>query len=222
MFTGIIEEVGTVSGVERREDAYVIMISAAKVLEDAQVGDSIAVNGTCLTVTTMGSGRFSADVMPETLKATALQQIQPGTKVNLERAMPANGRFGGHIVSGHVDGVGTVSNLRKVANAVYYDINTPRHLLRYMIPKGSIAVDGISLTIVDVTEKHFSISVIPHTLQHTNLQTVKPGHLVNLETDMLAKYVERLVAGADDKNASEQQKDTPRLTRETLSAHGYV
>lgn len=193
MFTGIIEEVGQVKRIQHETRTAVLTIGAKLVLEDAKVGDSIAVNGVCLTVTSFASNQFTADVMPETFKRSALGQLKPGSPVNLERAMPANGRFGGHIVSGHIDGTGTISRIRPEGNAVWYTITPPAALLRYIVEKGSIAIDGISLTVADVTAQDFSVSIIPHTQAETTLAHRRVGDKVNLETDCIGKYVEKLL-----------------------------
>ena len=193
MFTGIIEEVGQVKRIQHETRTAVLTIGAKLVLEDAKVGDSIAVNGVCLTITSLASNQFTADVMPETFKRSALGQLKPGSPVNLERAMPANGRFGGHIVSGHIDGTGTISRIRPEGNAVWYTITPPAALLRYIVEKGSIAIDGISLTVADVTAQDFSVSIIPHTQAETTLAHRRVGDKVNLETDCIGKYVEKLL-----------------------------
>jgi riboflavin synthase len=210
MFTGIIEELGTVERVGGGE----IVLRAATVLEGTRLGDSIAVNGVCLTVTRLTSAGFTADVMPETLRRSSLGNLRPGSQVNLERAMAADGRFGGHIVSGHIDGTGTVSSLRQEGNAVWVTIAAGPELLRGIVEKGSIAIDGISLTVADVTEQDFSVSIIPHTGGQTTLLQRRPGDTVNLETDIIGKYVARLMAPAN----------TPAsggITREFLTQYGF-
>ena len=196
MFTGIIEEVGTVRSLTRSGSSSFIEIQAKKVLEDVHVGDSIAVNGVCLTVTHFGGGVFRADVMNETLSRSSLGSLSSGSCVNLERAMSANGRFGGHIVSGHIDGTGTVTEIKNDGIAVWYTIGTAPEILRYIVEKGSIAVDGISLTVAKVTDSSFSVSVIPHTASQTILGTKKTGDTVNLENDIIAKYTEKLMRPA--------------------------
>ncbi len=193
MFTGIIEEVGTVERISRTGVHSDLVIRANKVLEETHIGDSIAVNGICLTVTKLGAGVFTADVMNETLKRSSLSEIRPGNKVNLERAMKNDGRFGGHIVSGHVDGTGTITQIRKDGIAVWYTVETKPEILHYIVEKGSIAIDGISLTVAQVTEKNFSVSIIPHTAKETILSEKKTGDTVNLENDIVGKYVERFV-----------------------------
>lgn len=210
MFTGIIEEIGTIQQMKQTGDAIVFTIGAHKVLQDVQLGDSIAVNGVCLTVTSFTHRFFTVDVMPETVRATSLKTLTVGAKVNLERAMAANGRFGGHFVSGHVDGVGRIVRKQPVANAVYYDIEVPGHLRKYMILKGSVAVDGTSLTIFGLTDRTFTISLIPHTREATILGAKKVGDIVNIECDIIGKYVEQFVAGKHD-----------GLTLQFLQEHGY-
>ncbi len=193
MFTGIVEEMGVVRQIKKGRASAVLTISAKKVLEDAHIGDSIAVNGICLTVTSLGSDSFTADVMHETLRRTAFSRLVPGSRVNLERAMAANGRFGGHIVAGHVDGVGIVTETRRDDNAVWYTFRAEPEVLRYIVEKGSITIDGISLTVARVGAQTFSISAIPHTVSVTVLQDRKKGDPVNLETDIIGKYVEKLL-----------------------------
>ena len=215
MFTGIIEEVGTVKRIQRSGSSSFIEIQAKKVLEDVHLGDSIAVNGVCLTVTHFGGGMFRADVMNETLSRSSLGSLASGSPVNLERAMAAEGRFGGHIVSGHIDGTGTISDIRNDGIAVWYTISAPPELLRYIVEKGSVAIDGISLTVAKVTDTSFSVSIIPHTAAETILGTKKTGDTVNLENDIIGKYVEKLMKPAD----SEAQKQG--LTMDFLAKNGF-
>ena len=193
MFTGIIEELGTVKDIGITGNSAQIKLSAEKVLENTRIGDSIAVNGVCLTVTGITSDGFSADVMPETLKRTSLSIVRRGDKVNLERAMAADGRFGGHIVSGHIDGTGTIRDYKKDGNAVWVTISAPDDILKLVVEKGSIAIDGISLTVASVGKKSFTVSIIPHTISNTTLADKKSGDIVNLETDIIGKYVEKLL-----------------------------
>lgn len=231
MFTGIVEEMGTVRQIKKGPASAVLTIAADKVLEDAHIGDSIAVNGICLTVTSLGSGTFTADVMHETLRRTAFSRLAPGVRVNLERAMAADGRFGGHIVAGHVDGVGTITELRRDDNAIWYTFRADPGVLRYIVEKGSITVDGISLTVADVGETSFSISAIPHTVAQTVLQDRKKGDPVNLETDIIGKYVEKLlyagpprtVNAAADHTGPETcpKKSSGGITREFLMKNGF-
>lgn len=194
MFTGIIEEIGTVRRIEHGAKGARLTIQAKTVLEDTRIGDSVATNGVCLTVVSMTGDSFSADVMAESLRRSSLGTLQGGSPVNLERAMAANGRFGGHIVSGHIDGTGTIASQKREDNAVWVKIKTPAPLLRYIVEKGSIAIDGVSLTVAAVTDTDFSVSIIPHTGAQTILLGKKPGDPVNLECDVIGKYVEKLTA----------------------------
>ena len=196
MFTGIIEEVGVIRGMSMSGHSGEISIKAGKVLEGTKIGDSIAVNGICLTVTSLRPDGFTADVMPETVSRSSLGGASAGDRVNLERAMAADGRFGGHIVSGHIDGTGTIREMKRDENAVWVRIGAGPQILRYIVEKGSITIDGISLTVAAVTEKDFSVSIIPHTGSETTLLTRQAGDKVNLETDIIAKYTEKLLAGA--------------------------
>ncbi|MFN8190670.1 MAG: riboflavin synthase [Nocardioidaceae bacterium] len=195
MFTGIVEELGTVARIDAQADAIRLTVAANTVLDDVHLGDSIAVNGCCLTVAATDGATWTADVMQETLDKTALGALGPGDHVNLERAVRADQRLGGHIVQGHVDGVGTVVSRTPSEHWEVVEIGLPAGMSRYLVAKGSIAVDGVSLTVVDVTDGSFTVSLIPETLTRTTLGTRKPGEQVNLEVDVLAKYVERLLAG---------------------------
>jgi riboflavin synthase len=199
MFTGIVEELGEVVGVELAGDSARLMVRGPAVTVDASDGDSIAINGVCLTVTQARDGVFSADVMGETLSRSSLGALTPGTTVNLERPLRPDGRLGGHIVQGHVDGTGTVLARRPAANWEVVRISIPPSLARYLVEKGSVAVDGISLTVSALGEtagEHwFEVSLIPATLERTTLGSKQPGAVVNIEVDMIAKYVERLIAG---------------------------
>jgi len=192
VFTGIIEEIGTVKKISRGQKSY-IEIQADKILSDIHIGDSIAVNGVCLTVTDFSGKIFTADVMNETFNRSSLGSLKNGSHVNLERAMSANGRFGGHIVSGHIDGTGRIINIRKDGNAVWYKIEAPENIIKYAVEKGSIAIDGISLTVAGVEKNDFSVSIIPHTREQTILSEKKSGDYVNLENDIIGKYVERFL-----------------------------
>lgn len=189
MFTGIIEDKGKVTAIQKDEKSMELTISSSKILSDARLGDSIAVNGVCLTITHLSDQTMTVDVMPETVKATNIHSLKIGDVVNLERAMQANGRFGGHIVSGHVDGVGIIRSKKPVSNAVYIEIEISKELAENCIPKGSIAIDGISLTLFKVSEQSVTVSLIPHTYQETILGVKKVGEQVNIETDLLGKYV---------------------------------
>ena len=212
MFTGIIEEVGSVRHISMGSASCVITVAAEKVLSDVHIGDSIAVNGTCLTVCSFDGGSFSADVMPETMRRTNLGALTPGSAVNLERAMAANARFGGHIVSGHIDSTGQIRALKREDNAVWVTVASAPEILRYIVEKGSIAIDGISLTVARVSAKDFAVSIIPHTGEETTLLSRKPGDIVNLECDILAKYVEKLLGKAEKGG----------ITPQFLSEHGFL
>lgn len=190
MFTGIVEEVGTITQIEPvSERAIELTISAEEVLSDVRIGDSIAVNGICLTVTKFTASEFVVDVMPETIEATSLRTMKEGTNVNLERSIQPQGRLGGHFVTGHVDTIGKIVRKEAVENAVYYDIAIPEQLMIYFVDKGSVAIDGVSLTVFAVGEKTITISLIPHTLEVTILGEREVGDVVNIECDMLAKHV---------------------------------
>jgi riboflavin synthase len=193
MFTGIVEELGTVAAIEDQGDAIRLSIHATTVLEDAGLGDSISVNGCCLTITSYDAGTWTADVMQETLDKTSLYGVRPGDRVNLERAVPADKRLGGHIVQGHVDGVGTVVSRTPSEHWEVVEISLPEPLSRYLVDKGSITVDGVSLTVVEAGTDRFTVSLIPETLARTTLGNREPGDRVNLEVDIIAKYVERLL-----------------------------
>jgi riboflavin synthase len=193
MFTGIIEEVGVIEAIGRGEQSARFTVSAETVLEDAQLGASISVNGTCLTVVEKGEGTVSFDVVYETLQRTAFGALAIGDKVNLERSLAASGRFDGHIVHGHVDGTGTIASIRNVDNSYYIYVSASSALMRYVVQKGSIALDGISLTVVEASDKTFSVSIIPYTWEHTNLHERRAGDVVNLETDIVGKYVEKML-----------------------------
>lgn len=215
MFTGIIEEIGTVKNIQRNGSNSFIVIEAKKVLEDVHLGDSIAVNGVCLTVTKTDGSVFQADVMNETLSRSSLGELRQGSKVNLERAMAANGRFGGHIVSGHIDGIGIITDIKNDGIAVWYTITADAHIMRYIVEKGSIAIDGISLTVAKVTDRDFSVSVIPHTAEMTILSTKSKGQTVNLENDIIGKYVEKLMKPAENSKNS-------GIDMSFLSSNGFI
>ena len=214
MFTGLVEEVGTVERIQRGRQSAVLHLRAQAVLAGMKLGDSIAVNGVCLTVISFHAGGFAADVMHETLDRSALADLRSGSRVNLERAMAANGRFGGHIVAGHVDGTGRIARLRRDDNAVWYTIQAGPEVLRYVVEKGSIAVDGISLTVARVEADRFSLSVIPHTAAVTTLGERRTGDRVNLECDVIGKYVEKLLRTAGPR------RPEGGLTREFLAQNG--
>ena len=216
MFTGIVEETGTLRSLSRGSKSCVIHVQCSTVLEDTRIGDSIAVNGICLTVTSVESGGFTADVMNETLSRSSLAQTRPGDPVNLERAMAANGRFGGHIVSGHIDGTGTIAAMENEGNATWVYIRTSSDILALIVEKGSIAIDGISLTVAKVGMEDFAVSIIPHTSSHTALLKKRTGDVVNLENDIVGKYVEKLMQPAPSESGP-----ASGITMEFLAQHGY-
>ncbi len=226
MFTGIIEEIGTVRSIRGGGSGVVLDIEASRVLEGTATGDSIAVNGVCLTVTP-GSGHFTADAMPETLRRTSLGSLRPGSKVNLERAMVCGGRFGGHLVSGHVDACGRVADLVQDGIAMIMRVFVPSDVLRYVARKGSVTLDGVSLTVASVSDEDssFTVSLIPHTMASTTLHLLKPGSPVNVEVDMLARYVERLLASSGDAVPASAQVDSDSagggITEEFLKKYGF-
>ncbi len=209
MFTGIIEETGYVRNIKRGAKSVSFSISCMKILDDLKTGDSVATNGVCLTVTAISNSSFSADIMNETLSRSSLGSLNIGSRVNLERAMPVNGRFGGHIVSGHIDGIGKVTSITKDDIAVWYCIKTIPKIMQYVIEKGSIAIDGISLTVAKVTQDSFSVSVIPHTLQETTLSDKNVGSIVNLENDIIGKYIEKF------------STNNKQITKDFLTENGF-
>ncbi|MCP3762861.1 riboflavin synthase [Domibacillus sp. A3M-37] len=214
MFTGIIEEIGTVERIVRGGKSLQLTIAAKTTLTDVKLGDSISINGVCLTVTAFTKTNFAADVMPETFKSTALASLAPGTRVNLERAMAANGRFGGHFVSGHVDGVGHIVSKKQEENAIYVTISYPEGLGRYFLYKGSIALDGTSLTLFGVTDNDVTVSLIPHTRDETILASKGVGDAVNIECDMLAKYVGNMLEKREEQGRG--------VTMDLLKENGYL
>jgi riboflavin synthase len=217
MFTGIIEETGTVQNIKKNHVSAVLTIQCSKVLENTAIGDSIAVNGVCLTVTSMGSNYFTADVMAETANRSSLGKLTGGSTVNLERAMAANGRFGGHIVSGHIDSVGYITDIVQDENAVWYTITVDKKLTRYIVEKGSVTLDGISLTVASVDEDSFKVSTIPHTRLVTNLKGKQTGDMINVECDMLGKYVEKLLQF----NNTNDEKHESKITMDFLRENGF-
>lgn len=216
MFTGIVEEMGTIAGIQKGAKSAVLTIQAEKVFSDIHIGDSIALNGVCLTVTSFSGNTYTADVMNETLRRSSLGSLAIGSKVNLERAMAANGRFGGHIVSGHIDGTGTITKVEKDDNAIWYTIAAEENLMKYIVEKGSIAIDGISLTVAKRSDMDFAISMIPHTAKETVLSQKKPGDIVNLENDIVGKYIEQLMH-----YEKKEEKKESRLTKEFLLRAGF-
>jgi len=193
MFTGLIEEIGEIKSIAKNTKSARITIKAEKVMSGVQLGDSICTNGVCLTVTEFNKDSFSVDVMAETMRCSNLEKLKSGSKINLERALRASDRLGGHIVSGHIDGIGTIVDIHIEENATWVSVETPKDILKYIVHKGSIAIDGISLTVAYVDESIFKVSIIPHTKGETTLLTKKIGDVVNLETDMMAKYIEKLL-----------------------------
>tara|TARA_R110001592_G_scaffold234908_1_gene492757 strand:+ start:128 stop:793 length:666 start_codon:yes stop_codon:yes gene_type:complete len=221
MFTGIIEALGSVADLQLRGGEWRMSIhSAALDFGDVILGDSIAVNGVCLTVTKLGTAQFEVDVSNETMQHTTLHGLGKGTKVNLEKALTPTKRLGGHIVSGHVDGVGEVTALRPDGASIRMDFSVPKDLAKYIAQKGSICIDGTSLTVNTVNGAAFSVNIIPHTQSETIIQDYKVGGKVNLEVDLIARYLERLMQG--DSAAEEQQGSASKLTKSLLAENGYT
>ena len=215
MFTGIIEETGRIADIRRHSLSASLTVSCRKIMEDIHLGDSIAVNGICLTVTAFSGSEFTVDVMPETIEKTSLKLLKNGSVVNLERAMPADGRFGGHIVSGHIDGTGTVLEIQENEIAVIYKIGVSKELADGIVEKGSVALDGISLTVIDVTNEYFTVSLIPHTRNVTNMQGKRIGDPINVETDVIGKYVKKYLKTQEPASAE-------RLTLDFLVDKGFM
>ena len=216
MFTGLIEEIGEIKSIEKGTKSAKITIKAEKILEGTKLGDSIATNGVCLTVAEFNKSSFSVDVMAETIRSSNLGKLKPGSLVNLERALRVNDRLGGHIVSGHIDGVGTIIDFNKEENATLVSIGTTVDILKYIVHKGSIAIDGVSLTVAYVDENIFKVSIIPHTKDETTLLVKKIGDEVNLESDMLAKYVEKLL------KYDEPPKEKKSISMDFLEKNGFA
>ncbi|WP_294392136.1 riboflavin synthase [uncultured Clostridium sp.] len=217
MFTGIIEEVGVIKELRTGNGFGNIEIKCRKVLEDTELGDSIAVNGVCLTVSELKDDCFTADIMGETLDKTNLGELRCGSRVNLERALRLSGRFGGHIVSGHIDGNGRIISIEKKDDGTWFTISADKHILKYVIYKGSITIDGISLTVAYADNKVFKVSVIPHTLENTILTDKTTGSVVNLENDVIGKYVEKLFNNGTDSSQNEKSN----ITMEFLMKNGF-
>ncbi len=216
MFTGLVEEIGIVQSIVRTAKSAKIVIQASKVLDGVRLGDSISTNGVCLTVTEFYKNSFSVDAMAETMRRSNLHRLVSGDKVNLERALKVGDRLGGHIVSGHIDGMGTVASLEKEDNSVWITIAAKKEILKYIVKKGSIAIDGISLTVAYVDEDSFKVSIIPHTKEVTTLLSKKVDEAVNLECDLLGKYIEKML------NAREQTPVKNSLDMNFLSEYGFV
>jgi len=212
MFTGLIAELGTVKALKKEKNSYHLTIAAKKIAPLLKIGESIAVNGSCLTVVAMNDSHFTVDVMPETVRLTVTETFKAGERVNLERALRLNDGLDGHLVSGHVEGVGTISKIVAEGIAKLVTIRAPQPLLKYILPKGSVAIDGISLTVTAVTNVGFSVSLIPHTEGETTMGFKKTGDRVNLETDLLGKYVERML----------NYKDGSSLNKRNLLENGFL
>lgn len=217
MFTGIIEEIGRIDSIKKGTQSAVMGIRCQKVLEGTKIGDSIAINGVCLTVTSLYEQGYTADIMAETLERSSLGSLSKNSPVNLERAMAADGRFGGHIVAGHIDGTGKIRDIRRDETAVWYTVEAEPQILRYVVEKGSIAIDGISLTVARVTDRDFSVSIIPHTQGETSLGFRQKGDIVNLECDVIGKYVEKLMKPTDNTTRVESN-----ITDTFLMEHGFI
>ena len=220
MFTGIIEEKGIVAAVRKGNVSSKITFRASVVLSDIHEGDSIAVNGVCLTATDITDSTFTADVMAETMRRSSLGSLKPGDCVNMERAMLCGGRFGGHIVSGHIDGTGKIVSMKREENAVWVTVAAGSSIMKYIVEKGSVALDGISLTVASVTDNDFKVSIIPHTASETTLLSKQPGNLINIECDMIGKYVEKLM-GLNPESTGNPVDNTSRITREMLIHNGF-
>ncbi|MBQ8919858.1 MAG: riboflavin synthase [Acidaminococcaceae bacterium] len=231
MFTGLIAELGTVERLAESSTSCRLTVRVPKILQGVKIGDSIAVNGVCLTVVHLQGNRFTADVMPETVRRTTLHLLQPGDKVNLEKALRPTDGMDGHIVQGHVEGTGTIQQIVPEGNALVYRIAAPAELLRYIVAKGSVAVDGISLTVTEADGEGFGVSLIPHTAKMTTLGYKAAGDAVNLETDILARYVEKMLGLGkvgemlfDSRRTAFAEKGTdsePEMTEEFLREHGF-
>jgi riboflavin synthase len=213
MFTGIIEEIGLVKTLHRGNRSMQLTVSASLILQDMKTGDSINTNGVCLTVVAFDGSGFTVDAVPETLERSSIGSLRTGSEVNLERAVRLEDRLGGHLVSGHIDGTGVIRKVWQEDNSWWFRIDAAKDLTRYMVPKGSVALEGISLTLVDVSETSFTVSVIPHTLGMTTLKSKKTGDVLNIECDIIAKYTEKLV---------NKGRDTGRISASFLSEHGFT
>lgn len=219
MFTGLVEELGKVKNIARSNKSVRLTINASKVVEGVRLGDSIAVNGVCLTVVEFSDTWFTADVMPETVDRTALARLKSGDHVNLERTLRVGDRLGGHIVAGHVDGVGIITERTRLDNAIIVKVQAEQEVMRYIVSKGSISIDGTSLTIVDYGTDWFTVSLIPHTASHTTVGIKGVGDLVNLEVDMIGKYVERLLLLGSNNHRNTEKKN---MSMEFLQRHGFT
>lgn len=213
MFTGIVETVGKLTATANGRDAVRLTVAAGRIAEDVAIGDSVAINGVCLTVVEIKPPFLSFEAVYETLRRTSLGRLSIGDPVNLERALAVNGRFGGHIVQGHVDGTGRIASIRSVGDSWFVYVDAAPELLRYVVTKGSICIDGISLTVMEVSDRTFAVSIIPHTWDNTTLEHLRAGDLVNLETDIIGKYVERLLG---------TERLGPGVTMDLLARSGFV
>ena len=220
MFTGIIETKGSIVSVAKGAKGSRLTINANGIMDDVKLGDSISVNGVCLTAAEIKDDTFTADVMEETLRRSNLGSLKPGSEVNLERAMAAGGRFGGHIVSGHIDGTGTITSFVNEGNAIWVTVEAPPSILNLIVEKGSIAIDGISLTVAYIDSKCFKVSIIPHTSSETTLTSKKVGDKVNLENDIIGKYVEKLMGLSGD--GMKTGKGSSSLTKSKLFENGFI
>jgi len=220
MFTGIIEGLGTIKEIQPAGQGKQLILDADIVLDDTKVGDSISVNGVCLTVVSLENRRFHVDVSPESLSKTTLSKAKVGDRVNLERALRLSDRIGGHLVSGHVDGLGSIKQKKRIGNSIIVSIGVPESIIRYMITKGSVAVDGISLTINHFSRDSFEVSIIPHTAKMTTIDLCKIGDLVNIETDMIGKYVERFVLGKKSTNKEDETGNSVNI--QLLAKTGFI
>ena len=218
MFTGLVEEIGTVKSISLQGNSGTISIKADVVTKGTKTGDSIAVNGVCLTVTSLSDDGFTADVMAETVRRSSLGALKSGDRCNLERAMAADGRFGGHIVSGHIDGTGRVSSVVREENAIWFTIEADSSLLDYIVEKGSVALDGISLTVAAVSSSDFKVSIIPHTQEATTLYLRKPGDIINIETDVIGKYVAKMMGREP---AQYKEESGSNITLDLLKENGF-
>ncbi len=218
MFTGLIEEIGTMESSAKGEKSMKLTIGAKKVLENVRLGDSISTNGVCLTVTSFTNSSFTVDVMPETMRKTNLGKLKKGSPVNLERALKVSDRLGGHIVSGHIDGTGIIREYKDEDNATWLTVETASNVIKYIIPKGSVAIDGTSLTVVDTLNNSFRVSLIPVTKEETILLKKKPGDEVNLECDIVGKYIERFLTFKGD----DEKQETSRIDMKFLEDNGFL
>lgn len=217
MFTGIIEEIGTLRQMQQGEKSIVLTIKGEKIVEDTNIGDSISLNGVCLTVADLLSDGFVADVMPETLERSNLGNLAVGSRLNLERALRLSDRLGGHIVNGHIDGTGRIQDIKKDDNAVWLTVTAEPHVLNYIIEKGSVAIDGISLTVATVDNRSFQVSIIPHTGEQTTLLEKRIGDTLNIECDTVGKYIEKLMGHAEDENRHGSRLNKKKLEENSFS-----